>query len=264
MNLNMKTVFTFITACCFSTCFTVSLPAQEGKNLMPLFEKYGIDIKDQGTRGTCSVFALVGVLEFEYAHTRNQATPLSVEYLNWASNKITGIIKDGSFFDAALDGLLKYGICSNEYFPYYFTNYSKKVEPSEAAILDAETRKNAELFWIKEWDPSNGINEVQLAKVKEMIDAEHPVAIGFQWPKKEEQYQKMINGMMYVPPREGVYDGHSVIVIGYQDEASAPGGGYFIIKNSFGKNWGDMGYGKMPYEYAANYANDVVAVILNQ
>jgi C1A family cysteine protease len=257
----MKTIAALF-ASFYLTLSFIDLSAIEGKNLHPLFENYGLDVKNQGSRGTCSVFAIVGVLEFEFAHTKGLITPLSVEYLNWASNMVTGQIVDGSFFNDALNGLLKHGICSDEYFPYYFTNYTKKVEPSGAALKDAQTRKKADLVWIKEWDPRNGMNESQLTLVRKMLDAEHPVAIGFQWPKREEQYRKMVNGMMYVPPREGVYDGHSIIIVGYQEDQSAPGGGYFIFKNSVGMDWEDNGYGKMPYDYAARYANDGVVINL--
>jgi hypothetical protein len=257
----MKTTAILITALYLSFNF-IDAKAIEGKNLRPLFEKHGIEVRNQGSRGTCSVFALVGVLEFEYAHSLNQPVTLSVEYLNWASNKATGKIVDGSFFNDALDGLLKYGICTDDYFPYYFTNYTKKVEPSDAAINEAEGRKNARLIWIKEWDPKNGMSEAQLDMVKKSLDEEHPVAIGFQWPKKDEQYRKIVNGLMSVPPREGVFDGHSIIIVGYQDDPKISGGGHLIFKNSYGREYEDQGYGKMPYEYVYKYANDGVAIRL--
>jgi len=38
------------------------------------------------------------------------------------------------------------------------------------------------------------------------------------------------------------YD-HSVLVVGYG--MSIKGGNYFVIKNSFGTNWGDQGYAKI-------------------
>ena len=100
--------------------------------------------------------------------------------------------------------------------------------------------------------------------VKEQIRNEHPVAIGFQWPKKDEKYRKMENGIMIIPPWEGFFDGHSIIMGGFKDDPSVAGGGYFIFKNSHDKDYGENGYGKMPYEYLAKYANDGVAIHLKK
>lgn len=243
-------VFVFITGNC---------RGQE-KDLRPLFEKYGIGVYNQGKRGTCSVFAVTGVLEFEFARSEGKTTPLSVEYLNWASNQITGKNEDGSYFSDAVKALNKYGICANDLFPYYIQNYSSKVGPSAAAISDAGTRRNVSAVWIKDWDATTGMSGGHIAEVKKQIMKDHPVAIGFRWPKNEEKYRKMVNGIMIVPPEEGVFDGHSIIMVGYKDDPSVPGGGYFIFKNSYGKDFGEDGYGKMPYEYLSRYANDGVAL----
>ncbi len=236
-----------------------SLTAQEN-NLKPLFDQYGLTVRDQGGRGTCSVFAVVGLMEFEYAHLLGDRVTLSVEYLNWASNQVTGETEDGSFFSDALDGLHAFGICEDSLFPYYTRNYTKKVEPSIRALADGKRRKKAETIWIKQWNPETGMSEDQIQQVKAQIRAKHPVAIGFQWPKNEERYRKTENGMITVPPREGVFDGHSVIMTGYQDDPSAPGGGWFTFRNSHGTGYGNDGYGKMPYEYLSKYANDGVSV----
>jgi hypothetical protein len=104
------------------------------------------------------------------------------------------------------------------------------------------------------------MTEDQVQQVKAQIRAGHPVAIGFLWPKNEGQYRKTVDGIMTVPPREGVFDGHSVIITGYRDDPELPGGGYFVFRNSHGSGYGDQGYGKMPYEYARKYANDGVSV----
>ena len=236
-----------------------NLNAQE-YNLRPLFDKYGMTIRDQAGRGTCSVFAIVGLMEFEYAHLLGQRVPLSVEYLNWASNQVTGVAEDGSFFSDALKGLLKHGICEDSLFPYYSRNYTKKVAPSAAALKDGNMRKQARIEWIKEWDPKTGMTEGQIGQVKEQIRAGHPVAIGFQWPKGEGDYRKVVDGIMTVPPREGVFDGHSSLMVGYQDDPKISGGGWFLFRNSHGIGFGDGGYGKMPYEYLSKYANDGVTV----
>jgi hypothetical protein len=41
--------------------------------------------------------------------------------------------------------------------------------------------------------------------------------------------------------------GHAVPLIGYIDDASQPGGGVFIVQNSWGTGWGYKGYFYMPY-----------------
>ncbi|MFA6126037.1 MAG: NPCBM/NEW2 domain-containing protein [Bacteroidales bacterium] len=238
---------------------TGKLNAQEF-SLKPLFDEYGLTIRNQGGRGTCSVFAIVGLMEFEYAHRANRKVNLSVEYLNWASNQVTGETEDGSFFSDALDGLHKYGICEDSLFPYYAANYTKKVAPSAAALKDGWKRRKAENIWIKQWDPNTGMTEDQIQQVKAQIRSGHPVAIGFQWPKGEDRFRKFENGMMSIPPREGVFDGHSIIMVGYKEDPGARGGGYFTFRNSHGSGYGVEGYGKMPYEYLSNYANDGVSV----
>jgi hypothetical protein len=36
--------------------------------------------------------------------------------------------------------------------------------------------------------------------------------------------------------------GHSYVLLGYHDDPKAPGGGYVVVKNSWGKSWGFFGY----------------------
>ncbi len=43
--------------------------------------------------------------------------------------------------------------------------------------------------------------------------------------------------------------GHAVAVVGYVDEPSVLGGGYLILRNSWGKICGDQGYQYLPYNY---------------
>jgi hypothetical protein len=52
--------------------------------------------------------------------------------------------------------------------------------------------------------------------------------------------------------------GHALCVVGYQEHADGPGGGYFLIRNHWSTGWGyqcpyGAGYGTIPYAYITKY-----------
>ena len=61
-----------------------------------------------------------------------------------------------------------------------------------------------------------------------------------------------------MPPPGKVFDGHSIMLTGYTDDAQRPGGGVFLFRNSDGPKWGKDGYGVMSFAYAERYANDAL------
>ena len=77
------------------------------------------------------------------------------------------------------------------------------------------------------------------------------MACGFRWPSKMKGHE-----ILEVPPPDKVFDGHSVALVGYDDDAGEPGGGVFRFRNSDGPGWGDHGHGTMSYAYAHAYMND--------
>jgi C1A family cysteine protease len=55
----------------------------------------------------------------------------------------------------------------------------------------------------------------------------------------------MRTGEMMMPQRgEEIQGGHAVVAVGYDDSKQA-----FLVRNSWGKEWGQGGYFWMPYEY---------------
>ncbi|MHB1036052.1 MAG: DUF2961 domain-containing protein [Pirellulales bacterium] len=220
-------------------------------DLRPAFEKWSLDPRVQGGRGTCSVFAVTGALEYAVATKQGRATRLSVEFLNWASNKATKSAEDGGFFSDLWKGYTTYGVAPEKEMPYQ-DRFDRAIQPSPSALAAAESVRDLalRLHWIKEWNPNHGLSAEQLDDVKKTLSRRWPVCGGFLWPKQE-RWEK---GVLQMCPRDQVRDGHSVLLVGFRDDPAQPGGGVVLIRNSSGKSRD----GLLSYEYLRAYMNDAV------
>jgi len=221
-------------------------------DLRPVFEKWNLPPRSQGERPTCSVFTVAGAIEYALAQKRQQGgLRLSVDYLNWASNRASGRGEDGSLFSDLWEGFERYGACPEEDMPYQIV-FTARRRPSKTARATARAALEAglQIHWIKLWDPNKGLSEAEFAEVKKALAAGWPGCGGFLWPKDA----KWTDGLLEMAPRDAVRDGHSVLLVGYRDDASLPGGGAFFIHNSSGPSR----RGRMSYEYVRAYANDAI------
>ncbi len=220
-------------------------------DLRPAFKKLGLKPRLQGKRGTCSVFTVAGALEYARASKEGKGAYLSVEFLNWGSNQITGTAKDGSFFSDLWKGFTTYGVCPEQDMPYQ-AEFDPNRAPGEDARAHARQMQEIGLrmHWIKRWDPNTGLTDKQFLRIKRILNRKWPVCGGFRWPKNAQWTDDVLG--MTTP--DGVVDGHSILLVGYRDDPEQPGGGVFIFRNS--NNDGRDGY--MPYEYAIAYMNDAI------
>ncbi len=220
-------------------------------DLRPQFEKWGFTQLKQGGRGTCSVFALAGALEFASARKLGNCPRLSTEYLNWAANKTCGVDADGGFFSDLWNGFARYGICEAQYYPYQAA-FDASAQPPMNALDDGKKRLalGLHLHWIKVWNVTTGLDPRQIDEIKATLRKGWPVCSGLRWPIQEQWNQ----GHLQMCTPDKVVDGHSILLVGYQDDPSHPDGGCFIFRNS----GGDGRDGFMPYGYAQAYMNDAV------
>ena len=218
-------------------------------DLRPKFAALGLQTRVQGNRGTCSVFAMTAAIEYATAGRSDIKPPLSVEYLNWASNAATQDNEDGSYFSDLWTGFSQYGICAESAMPYQ-DQFSAATKPAPEAMIMARSmnRLGLQFHWIKEWNPHHGLSADQLLEVKRTLQKQYPVCGGFLWPKK----QVWKDEVLQICPRSDVRDGHSILIVGYRDDPSQPGGGLFLIRNTSG----DSRDGYLTYEYLREYMND--------
>ena len=80
--------------------------------------------------------------------------------------------------------------------------------------------------------------------MKYAIQTFGPVASGFTVYEDWGSYQSGV----YVHDDSSPYaGGHSIEVVGWADDDTVPNGGYWIIKNDFGEEWGEDGFFRMGY-----------------
>jgi C1A family cysteine protease len=87
-----------------------------------------------------------------------------------------------------------------------------------------------------------------LNQLKSCLAEGYPFVFGFTVFDSFESETVTNTGLLDMPKTsESSHGGHAVMAVGYNDEVRR-----FIIRNSWGSNWGNRGYFTMPYEYLTN------------
>ena len=234
-----------------ATNSTALQPLPAKVDLRPKFDEWGLPPRNQGSRPTCSVFTFTGELEFAVANAQQRGERLSVEFLNWAANQTGRGARDGGFFSDMWAGFATHGICPEKQMPYQ-AEFNATNSPSTEVQAEAKAKLalGLHLHWIKKWNVDTGLSNDEFAGIKQTLNAGWPVCGGFRWPKQD----KWQDDVLQMCPPEDVFDGHSVLLVGYRDDSAQLGGGVFIFRNT--NRGGRDGF--LPYAYAQAYLNDAV------
>ena len=96
-------------------------------------------------------------------------------------------------------------------------------------------------------------NEQLTARMKEYLTKGFCLGMGFTVFDSFEEAATNGGYIPYPKPTESVQGGHAVTIVGYDEKKS--GGGAFLIKNSWGTDWGERGYGWIPMKYFVKQEN---------
>jgi hypothetical protein len=230
-------------------------------DLRPEFERRKLGVRQQGRRGACQVFALVGVVEYQLSRP---AAPveLSEQFLMWAANEANRLERTEGFNpDLLVAGLKKHGVCRQALMPYVPRN-EPIGKPSAEALRDARGRAGCAVLSIKHWTSAIGFTDKDLLTVRRHLDGGRPVTATFCWP--EDLPAEQIVDCHHVLIDRAVdgksKDGHGVILCGYGLDVQAPGGGYFLFRNSWGPGFADRGHARLTFAYARKYGIDAYIV----
>ncbi len=240
-------------------------------------------IRNQGERATCAMFATAG--HMDYLNGVKAGLPIksaSPQQMNWLYNVV---IKSKTDADALWDDQ---GTISTMFYPVLRLEGNREVSedapyvpPQQGYIAEAAApyaqdleKQSARSDWAAMADLNLGPATAAKVKAGERIVAQG--AYYFRVKNDEASFEAAlqggnpiqlgypVNGKDWDDPEDGRIaefsdskdsDGyHAVLIVGYQRDSSAPGGGWYIVRNSWSADWGDNGYCYVSYAMTRKYA----------
>lgn len=191
---------------------------------------------DQGSLGSCTANAGCGFMSYKYGKPFKMFSRL---FLYYKERYMEGNVDEdsGASMRSIPKALNKYGVCLEQYMPYNVNDYAKP--PSATA------EENASKFMVNSYHKVQNLDEIkQCIALRQM-----PVLIGMDVYESFEDEIVKQTGKMRMPMKDEKYLGaHAVLAVGY-DDGCCFREGKLIVRNSWGKEWGDRGYFYMPYSY---------------
>jgi hypothetical protein len=233
---------------------TVRFPAAQARTLPASVDWRSmlLPIRDQGRRPTCVAFSYVAMREFLEAQAGGEAR-LSEQLLYWDCKQKDGQPTCGARLDTGAQCLLDDGVCRGSFWKYE-TNPTPCPDmhgpPPANALSEAEKYKIERIITL---------NPRSVPDIKTCLADGKVVIFGIpvygSWYESAAvwQYGNITMRVNWEPLRGG----HAMCFVGYQDDPSVPGGGFFILRNSWGTGWAydspyGAGYGTIPYQYISD------------
>lgn len=194
-------------------------------------------VEDQGQLGSCTANALVGNLEYLEKKSGRVVTDLSRLFVYYNERALEGTINEdaGAFLRDGIKVLVKQGVCTEMKWPYKLARFANK--PSAACYQQARNHQVTSYHRI-----------LTLQQMKMCLAEGYPFVFGFTVYESFESAQVAKTGRVDMPkPSEQAVGGHAVMAAGYDGSTNR-----FLIRNSWGADWGLKGYFSMPYDYLAD------------
>ncbi len=228
----------------FNETYEAKKVKEKSVNLKDYFTK----VKNQGEIGACTVFAISSIYEYILKRYSNEEADLSESFVYYNVRHHDGKESEdtGSSFQDVIGSIGVQGICTEHLHPY---THGLSDTPSEAAYRDGEKRRITKALNVN-------INEND---IKSAIQEGYPVAISL----KIFDSFNTATGFVKRPTESEIesadFGYHAMVVVGYSDETK-----FFVVRNSWGEEFGDKGYCYIPYSYLCDPELNRMACIVKE
>ena len=202
--------------------------------------RYMTAVEDQGPINSCSANAVAGAYEYLVKrHLGDDSYDVSrlFIYYNGRAQGDDEIKDDGSVIAYCIKSLSEQGACSEETWPYNTEQVNE--EPDEDSYDEGQDFLVEDVARVP----------TDLNAWKKCLAEGYPIIFGMRLYKSFDKHRR--KGLVPMPtPSEASresHGGHAMLCVGYSDKDKV-----FIVRNSWGTQWGDNGYCYIPYDYLIN------------
>ncbi|CAE7945913.1 unnamed protein product, partial [Symbiodinium sp. KB8] len=208
----------------------------------------GFPIFDQGHLGSCTANALAAAFHFtlhkmEVENGKDFAdfTPSRL-FIYYNERLVEGSVNQdaGAMIRDGIKTMSKVGVCPESVWKYDDGPDFFKQQPDSRSYEIAQKCKVIGYARVAQ----------DLSQMKMCLKNGYPFVFGFAVLSSFQTEEVARTGKMVMPQaNDQQLGGHAVCAVGYDDFQQC-----FIVRNSWGEEWGDKGYFYMPYEYMCNPA----------
>jgi len=212
--------------------YKYQLTTKTSPNIVDL-RNYCSPIENQGNLGSCTGQAIAGAIELLNKRS-GKPTDVSRLFIYYYERLLLGTVNydSGAYIRDGIKATNHYGASLESHWPYNIKKF--KQEPIDEAKSDALNRKVTRYERVIDF---NGCIDA--------LTNGYPVIMGFNVYTSFMSASVAKTGNMPYPntKREKLLGGHAVLLVGYNKTKKV-----FIVRNSWGDNWGDKGYFYMPFD----------------
>jgi C1A family cysteine protease len=199
-------------------------------------------VESQSSLSSCSSNALTNAYELCVNRMYPEYfTHLSRLFIYYNTRSEYGNLQEdaGMFLRDGLKAIAKFGICSEELWPYDTEKFN--VRPTDECYEDAKKRKILKYQKL-----------ISTYYITEVLNNNKPVVFGMEIYDSFMELNERISTVSFPSRKEKSLGGHAMCMVGYDLEKRL-----FLAKNSFGTSWGDNGYCWIPFDYIRQEGYDI-------